>query len=524
MFMKIVTLFGLVLGLCMTNTAHAEEVHLQTPQGALIGRVSERDANIAVFKGMPFAKPPVGPRRWTYAEPFGAWKGLRDASAFGPDCVQPSTMAVTADPEKNFFYHPPGRMSEDCLSINVWAPREALESQTKLPVMVWIYGGGFVQGASSWPTYDGARLAAKGVVFVSFNYRVGVFGLFSHPELSAESPHGASGNYYLSDGIEALRWVRDNIAAYGGDPKRVTIFGESAGASFVTELMATPPARGLFNAAIVESGASFIPQIKLKRAEEDGVAFTKAAGRVNIADMRAMPVEDLLAAARQNKFVQRAVDDGWLIPGQVYDIFAKGSQAPVPVITGFNRDESFGFVEAPANSEAYAAFVRKTYGPFAEEVLAHFPATDWPIAQSDLGAYNLFGWRNDTLARFTARAGQNAYLYRFEHIPPAMGSAFHTSEIPYAFGNLDLPFYSANMKVGAMRAEDRDLSETIMKYWVSFARTAGDPKAMSGWTPYAESDRTYLAFDHGQARSRTDLLPGTWALFERINAHRRAEQ
>jgi para-nitrobenzyl esterase len=262
----------------------------------------------------------------------------------------------------------------------------------------------------------------------------------------------------------------------------------------------------------------------LKAAEADGVALAKAAGRAGIADMRRMPAEGLLAAARQNKFVQRAVDDGWLIPGQVYDIFAKGQQAPVPVITGYNRDETFGFVEPPASADAYTAFVGKTYETFADEVLAHFPAADFPTARIDLGAYNLFGWRNETLALFVTRAGQNAYLYRFEHVPPAMASAFHTSEIPYVFGNLDLPFYSTNMKVGAMRAADRDLSETMMKYWVLFARTAGDAKVMSGWKPYTESEKAYVAFDQGQARVRTDLMPGTWDLFERINAWRRGEQ
>lgn len=506
----------------MTEAACAKEVHLQTPQGAIVGRVSERETRVAVFKGVPFAKPPVGARRWTYAEPFGGWTGVRDASAFGPDCVQPATMAITADPESNFFYHPPGRMSEDCLHLNVWTPRDALKAEAKLPVMVWIYGGGFVQGAASWPSYDGARLAARGVVLVSFNYRVGIFGLFSHPELSAESPHGASGNYYLSDGIEALRWVRANIGAYGGDPERVTIFGESAGGSYVTELMAAPAARGLFSAAIVQSGGSFVPQVKLKRAEEDGLALTKAAGRTSIADLRAMPAGDLLALARERKFVQRAVDDGWLLPGQVYDIFAEGRQARVPVITGYNRDESFGFAETPATPDAYAAFVRETYGTLAEDTLAKFPAADWPNSQDDLAAYNLFGWRNETLARFTARGGQNAYLYRFEHVPPAMTKAFHTSEIPYVFGNLDLPFYSTNMKVGDMRAQDRDLSETMMNYWLSFAKTAGDRKAMAGWTPYTEGRGDYLAFERGKAHSRTDLLPGAWDLFERLHAGRRA--
>lgn len=432
-------------------------------------------------------------------------------------------MMVVAQPERFFFYHPPGAMSEDCLYANVWSPRAALSGGAKLPVMVWIYGGGFVQGAASWPQYDGAQLAARGVVLVSFNYRVGVFGLFSHPELSAESAHHASGNYYMSDEIEALRWVHDNIAAYGGDPQRVTIFGESAGASAVTELMASPPARGLFSAAIVESGGSFVPQIKQKAADEAGAAFMKTVGRANLADMRAIPAEELLTLAWQNRFQQRGVEDGWLLPGQVYDIFAAGKQAPAPVITGSNHDEGIGFVEPALSADAYRAYVREKYPTFDGDVLALYPTADFQASQGALIAYNLFGWRNETLARFTTRAGQRAYLYQFAHVPPAMTGAFHTSEIPYVFGNLGEHFYSANMAVGAMRAEDQRLSETMMNYWVSFARTAGDPKAMAGWTPYSESRQDYMSFAAGEAQPSRNLSPGSWTVFERINAARRSQ-
>jgi para-nitrobenzyl esterase len=515
--------FAVLLGLGAPNPALAKDILINTPQGALIGGNSPRDANIAVFKGIPFAKPPIGARRWTYAEPFGNWTGARAAHDFGADCVQPSTMAVVAKPEQNFFYHPPGPMSEDCLYANVWTPHAALNGGAKLPVMVWIYGGGFVQGAASWPQYDGAALAARGVVLVSFNYRVGIFGLFSHPELSAESTHGASGNYYISDQIEALRWVRDNVAAYGGDPKRVTIFGESAGASAVTELMATPPARGLFSAAIVESGASFIPQMTQKAADEAGAAFAKTVGHASIADMRAVPADELLALARRNRFQQRGVEDGWLLPRLVSDIFAAGKQAPVPVITGSNHDEGIGFSEPAPSADAYRAYVHENYGPFASEVMALYPPTAWRASQAALIAYNVFGWRNESLARFTARAGQRAYLYQFAHVPPAMTGAFHTSEIPYVFGNLGEHFYSANMAVGEMRPEDQRLSETMMGYWVGFARSAGNPTAMSGWTPYSEGDKAYMSFENGEARAGHDLSPGSWQVFERINAWRKTQ-
>lgn len=397
----------------------ADDIRIETPQGALLGRASERDPNIAVFKGVPYAKPPVGARRWTYAEPFGGWSGARTAHDFGPDCFQPSTMAAVDDPEENFFFHPPGEMSEDCLFANVWTPRATLgEVGAGLPVMVWIHGGGFVQGSASWPLYDGARLASRGAVLVSINYRVGIFGLFSHPELSAEAVSGVSGNYYLSDQIEALRWVQANIAAYGGDPNRVTIFGESAGASIVTELMASPSAHGLFSAAIAESGGSFVPLITLEAAETDGADFLAASGRANISALRDVPADELLALARQNNFRQRGVDDGWLLPGQVYDIFAEGRQAPVSVITGFNRDESQHFLAAASTRAEYDAYVLKNFGPFTEEVMALYPPSQWRVSQGRVATYNAFGWRNETLARFTARAGQNAYFYWFAHVPP----------------------------------------------------------------------------------------------------------
>jgi para-nitrobenzyl esterase len=240
--------------------------------------------------------------------------------------------------------------------------------------------------------------------------------------------------------------------------------------------------------------------------------------------MRAVPAEELLALARRHDFLQRAVDDGWLLPGQVHEIFAKGQQAPVPVITGYNRDESIGFVAPAESSAAYTAYVRKTFGVFEPDVLTLYTASgDFRAAQRDLAAYNIFGWRNETLARLTARAGQRAYLYQFAHTPPGMAGAFHTSEIAYVFGNLDQELYSANMKIGPLRPEDLRLSETMMKYWVAFARTAGDPAAMAGWAAYTESDRAYVSFEDGAAVARRDLLPGSWALFERINAARRGK-
>ena len=293
------------IALLATVSAHAEPVTLETPQGKLLGDMS--DGKVRAFKGIPFAIPPVGNWRWRPAEPALGWKGVRLATRFNQSCPQPGY------PEGSFFASPNEPTSEDCLYLNVWS---ASSDDDKLPVMVWIHGGGLTRGSGSTGWYDGTALARKGVVVVTINYRLGIFGYFTHPELSKESPHNASGNYGTSDQVMALRWVRDNISAFGGDPGNVTIFGESAGSFSVHHMMSTPLAAGLFHRAIGESGTSFGPMLELRTgevtAERNGVKFASAVGAGYLRELRGMTARKVLEASQSHRF--RPVMDGWIFP------------------------------------------------------------------------------------------------------------------------------------------------------------------------------------------------------------------
>src|SRR5690554_2298307 len=311
-------------------------------QGALLGKRSERNPANTVFKGIPYAAPPVGERRWRVPVAAAGWQGERMATEFGPDCMQQPY------PEGSFFYRPGCMSSEDCLYLNVLAPDAADEP---LPVMVWLHGGALTRGSGAISTYDGASLAGKDVVLVTVNYRLGVFGYLAHLELVAESAaysdgNYSAGNYGILDQIQALRWVQENIAAFGGDPNNVTIFGESAGAWSVHFLTASPLANGLFHKAIAQSGARMDMRVELDRhstagqsATTSGVQLAEQLGVDGLAGLRAMPGRELLDGAAAASFRSDGIVDGWVIPDQPYQLFAEGRQNRVPILVGFNSDE-----------------------------------------------------------------------------------------------------------------------------------------------------------------------------------------
>ena len=322
--------FAFVIMLALPLAA-ADQV--ATDKGVVEGTASA-DSKARIFKGIPFAAPPVGALRWKAPQPVASWTGVRKAAEFGSRCMQGHIY-------NDMIFRDPGP-SEDCLYLNVWTP--AASAQEKLPVMVWIYGGGYSAGAASEPRQDGENLARKGVVVVSMNYRLGVFGFFVHPELAKESGHGSSGNYGLMDQVAALQWVQSNIAAFGGDPGNVTIFGESAGSFSVSAQMASPLAQGLFQRAIGESGAFFSATLDLKplvKAEEDDAKFAEAVGAPTLEALRAKPADELLKVAlRQGGGVRFAPDiDGWFFPETAYAIYAAGKQSHVPLLAGWNADE-----------------------------------------------------------------------------------------------------------------------------------------------------------------------------------------
>ncbi|MBZ5633337.1 MAG: carboxylesterase family protein [Acidobacteriia bacterium] len=434
-----------------------------------------------IFKGIPFAAPPVGSLRWRAPQPAAHWDGVRQSDAFGPVCMQNAAGGGGGQ-----------QVSEDCLYLNVWTA--AKSASEKRPVMVWIYGGGYNTGSGSQPDYDGEALAKKGAVVVTINYRLGVFGFFSYPELTRESDRRGAGNFGLLDSIAALQWVQKNIAAFGGDPKRVTIFGESAGAGLVANLMVSPQAKGLFHRAIGESSAWNTATIgrlsTLTEAEQAGVKYADGLGAKSLAELRAKPADQILKAGRG----VGPIVDGWSIPEDPGTVFAQGKQIDVPVLVGSNRDESFG--ATPASAAQYAEQSQRRYGDLADSFMKVYPGGSDEQAKDsaffagrDEMAFVMRNW-----ARMEAKTGKSkSYVFFFTHQPPLQpnakagkfgpgphGSAVHTSELPYVFNNLRGP--------RAWTDVDRQVADTMSSYWVNFAAN-GDPngKGLPKWMALDES-------------------------------------
>jgi para-nitrobenzyl esterase len=446
---------------------------IRVEQGLLSGTVGA-SPEVRVFRGVPFAEPPVGDLRWRAPKPAPKWTGVRNASESSAICVQrrPNAAGITNTSMP---------MGEDCLYLNVFTA--AKTANDKLPVMVWIHGGALTAGAGS--IYDGEQLALKGAVVVTLNYRLGVFGFFAHPGLSKESDRAASSNYGLLDQIAALQWVQKNIAVFGGDPKTVTIFGESAGSWSTNLLAASPLARGLFQRVIGESGAQFEPMKSLARAEQAGAKFG------TLAELRAKPA-DVLQSEMGATFVGAVggysgpVVDGWCLPEDVYTIYAKGKQADVPLLIGSNADEGTMFTPATASLQSLKDLAQQRYGPDAEAFLKLYPAQSdgeaWR-AQANSMRDQVFGWEMRTWARMQSKTGKaKVYLYFFSRVPPgpvaARMGAYHSAEIAYVFHTTHRP--------GRVWEEtDHQLSEVMSSYWVNFART-GDPnsKGLPVWPTY----------------------------------------
>jgi para-nitrobenzyl esterase len=493
---------------------------VDAPAGKIEGVL---EGSLRVFKGIPFALPPVGPARWKPPAPMPRWPEVRKAAEFGPACYQPTFTAKTV------YTRDPLPMSEDCLTLNIWSPAGARNA----PVFFWIYGGALTSGASREAMYDGARLAARGIVVVSVNYRLGVFGWLAHPELSAESPRGVSGNYGLLDQIEALRWVRRNIRAFGGDPSNVTIAGESAGALSVMYLMAAPPARGLFSKAIAQSAYMIsTPELKQRRfgtdsAEESGTRLAAALHAPDLAALRAMDAPKLADAALAAGYAPWGTVDGKTLPRQLVDVFDKGEQAPAPLLAGFNSGEIRSLralaPRAPANAAEYERLIRERYLDLADGFLKLYPAAN--LEESVLATTRdaLYGWTAERLVRKQAALGVPSFLYYFDHGYPAADSAglhaFHASELPFVFGTSATT--TPNWPRIPAAPQETGLSEAMIGYWTSFAR-AGKPQAANqpDWPPYGPA-RAYMAFTDAPRPSER-LLPGMFELNEEVVSRRRA--
>lgn len=486
---------------------------VRTEAGAVEGTTSA-DGKVLIFKGIPFAAPPVGTLRWREPQPVASWQGVRKATEFGARCMQGNVFGDMAFRD--------GGPSEDCLYLNVWIPKASASS--KLPVMVWIYGGGFQAGATSEGRQDGERLAHKGVVVVSMNYRLGIFGFFSHPELTKESPHHASGNYGLLDQTAALEWVHKNIAAFGGDPNNVTIFGESAGSFSVCAQMASPVSKNLIAKAIGESGAFFGRTLSAKplaESEKSGVEFAQENNASTLEQLRGIPAQQLLDAAMKNRSAFRFGPnlDGYFFPDSPTEIYAKGEQAHIPLLAGWNRDEGnyhaiFG--KDAATKENFASKISQTFGDKSPEVLKAFPGdTDEQaktsadlLATANFIGYGTWKWLEMQIKLGTAPV----YRYEFDEAPPIPPAgpmvadgpeAYHSAEIEYVFGDLDSK--KVDGKPVAWRPEDRELSEQMSSYWTNFAKT-GDPNgpALPKW-PRSDAKDAYETMHLGaNSKSATD--------------------
>ena len=478
----------------------AQTVHIKS--GDIEGAASA-DGKIREFKGIPFAAPPVGNLRWKAPQPAASWSGVRPAKEFGARCMQ-------GRPFADMVFRDPG-ISEDCLNLNVWTP--ATSARARLPVMVWIYGGGFAAGAASEPRQDGEALARKGVVVVSMNYRLGVFGFFAHPELTKESDRNASGNYGLMDQTAALEWVKDNIAAFGGDPGKVTIFGESAGSFSVNAQMATPLARGLFQRAIGESGAFFGNSLKPKTLAESEAAdakFAESIGAKSLAELRAKPAQELLDAALKGGSTVRFAPnvDGYFFPEAPSKIFVEGRQAMVPLLAGWNMDESSyrGVMRSlPPTAENFAVRMREQFGVDAGAALQVYRAStdeEAKRAAQDLASDQFIAYGTWKWIELQARK-QPVWRYRFEQVVPGReaAGAVHASEIEFVFQTL-------KSKEAAWRPEDFKVSEEIGDYWTNFAKT-GNPngKGLPEWPAYSKghsvmhlSAAPKVTVDDGRAR------------------------
>jgi len=453
-------------------------------------------SGIHSFKGIPYAQPPVGDLRWKQPQSPKNWKGVRQADHFGPQAMQ---LPIYSD----MMFRSAGK-SEDCLYLNVWTP--AKTANEKLPVLVYFYGGGFSAGDGSEYRYDGESLAKKGIVTVTINYRLGIFGFFAHPELTKESPHHSSGNYGLMDQHAALLWVQKNIAAFGGDPTKVTIGGESAGSMSVSAQIASPLSKGLFRGAIAESGAVLgnLAPIPLADAEQIGVEFAQKTGAASLSDLRKIPADELLKASGFIHFPHTI--DGYFLPELPENIFAAGKQMHVPLLGGWNSAETdYHYIlgnQAPT-FENYKSVVQKLYGDKADDVLKAYPAaTDAEVMQAatDLSSDRFIvysTWRFDYLQSKTS--GKAVYRYLFAHPRPQMVNgqrdgnsmgASHASEIEYALGNL------ATNKVYAWTPDDYKVSETMQTYFANFIKT-GNPNGndLPEWSKLQNDDPKTMVID-----------------------------
>jgi para-nitrobenzyl esterase len=472
-------LFSLVFGTFLSgasflSAAISDPVRIDT---GLVSGIAGTSDDVRVYKGIPYAAPPVGDLRWREPRPASHWDGVRKADEFSAVCMQQQRGPAGASTPAP---------SEDCLYLNIWTG--AKSASERRPVIVWSYGGAFTGGAGSVPMYDGNALARKGVVVVTYNYRLGIFGFLAHPELTKESGHNASGNYALMDLATVLRWVQKNISNFGGDPKRVTIDGESAGSMLVSAMVGSPQGKGLFVRAIGQSGAwmgvNIGKMITRGQAEENGEKMAEALGAKSIAELRAKPADELLKNSRGPFGI---IVDGWFVPEDLSITYENHKQNEVDVLVGSNRDEGTFFSRGGGNAEQFSGTAKRRFNDLADAFLKLYPAgSDSEAGASQLASFrDEFGWQMREWAQLQSERGKvKAYLYYMTHVPPSppgqpSRGATHTADLQYMFNNQPPNVTWTDI--------DKQLAETMSSYWVNFAAT-GNPngKGLPEWPAYSE--------------------------------------
>ena len=483
------TILTAILFLLTADLLTAQLHIVKTANGLVKGNIH---GEIDIFKGIPFAAPPIGALRWKAPQPATDWKGIRHCITFSASPFQPKPVPFLCWSEE--FIAPPEPLSEDCLYLNIWTALK--KSNEKRPVLVWIYGGGFSSGSAACAIYDGEEMAKRGIVFVSINYRVGPFGFMAHPELSKEQ-NNASGNYGLMDQVAALQWVQKNIAAFGGDPGRVTIAGQSAGSMSVNALLATPLAKGLFQGAILQSGGFLGNRIPatLNSAEVVGVELQKKTGAANLNELRQKSADEILKASQSLGALRMGLTlDGYVLPTDIIDHFKEGKHNNVPLMMGWVTGDALLFGKPDISAEKFKQQASEKYGTNATAFLEVFPAGNDAQAQLSQARLNLLGFAGFPAHLLAGYNNKPSFIYQSSYVPtdkpgfPDYG-AFHTSEVPYALHTLHLwkrPW----------KKSDYDVQELMSTYWIQFIKT-GNPnvKGLPEWSSYNKTEGSILEID-----------------------------
>jgi para-nitrobenzyl esterase len=479
----------LSLDIPASRVAHAAPVAVQVNSGGLAGESLTTGGS--VFKGIPYAAAPTGSQRWRSPQPVSRWQGTRAATAYGASCEQPSQgwndSVLTS-------------MSEDCLYLNVWTP--AVKPKVRFPVMVWIHGGAFMGGAGTDPIFAGEELIKRGVILVTLNYRLGIFGFYAHPDLTRESPHHSSGNFAIEDQMAALQWVRDNIAAFGGDAGKITVFGQSAGGMSVVTLLSSPLTKGKFQGAIVESGA-ILGGPPMKRLNDSETLGSEFMGADSLQSLRALSAQDLLKRFGSFMTTHREsrmgpIIDEYVLNADPSEIFSQRQENKLPLIIGNNAREGFGRV----SEDALASAVKQFYGVDAAAAVPLYATTDPVLGppSSQFLTDTSFRCSAVVMASRHSAAGAPVYSYQFEQsLPGREGEgAAHSYELPYVFGNL----LSGGPLAGPFSAVDRQLSNVMLSYWTNFAKH-GDPNGadLPLWSKFSAAAGSYMRFSSALAQN-----------------------